>query len=105
MATISVNGRNYAGSNITIRNGVITIDGVKQADDSTKGAVEIRVLEGTIGELNSDLSVNCNNVTGNVHAGGSVNCDDVGSNVSAGGSVNCDDIGGNVSAGGSVRHG
>ncbi len=105
MNTIQINGTIYNGNNVSIRNGVVTIDGVVQSDSSAKGAVEIRVLSGSIDQLHTDLSVNCANVTGNVAAGGSVNCDAVGGNVAAGGSVNCDDIGGNVSAGGSVRRG
>lgn len=104
MGTISINGKTYNGNNIQIRNGVVTIDGVVQKDDSAKNAVEIRVLEGDITSLRTDLSVNCNNV-GMVHAGGSVNCDDVRGDVNAGGSVNCDRVGGSVTAGGSVIHG
>ena len=105
MSTININGKIYNGNNIDIRNGVITIDGVTQKDDGAKGVVEIRVLDGAIRHLTTDLSVNCGNVECDVTAGGSVNCDDVGGNVNAGGSVNCDDIGGNVIAGGSVRRG
>lgn len=105
MNTISVNGRtfsNLSGNNIEIRNGVVKIDGVVQENIDAKGVMEIRVV-GTLTNLTTDASVNCNAVTGNVSAGGSVNCDDIGGNVSAGGSVNCDDVGGNVVAGGSVR--
>lgn len=105
MNTININGKNYNGNNIEIRNGVVKIDGVVQKDDSAKGAVEIRVLSGQVGHLDTDLSVNCNGVVGNINAGGSVNCDDVAGNVTAGGSVNCDDVGGDVCAGGSVVRG
>jgi len=105
MGTININGKVYSGHNIEVRDGAITIDGVRQKDDSAKGVLEIRVIDGPIARLDTDLSVNCNKVIGSVNAGGSVNCDDVGGDVSAGGSVNCDDIGGNVSAGGSVRRG
>lgn len=105
MNTVNINGKIYNGNNITIRNSKITIDGVEQKDDSAKGAVEIRVLEGTIGQLDTDLSVNCNNVANGVNAGGSVNCEDVLGNVSAGGSVNCENVSGTVTAGGSVCRG
>lgn len=104
MNTVNINGRIYNGNNISIRDGVVSIDGVIQKDQDVRGAVEIRVLSGMVARLDTDLSVNCNDV-GVVNAGGSVNCDDVAGNVSAGGSVNCDDVGGSVTAGGSVRKG
>lgn len=105
MNTVKINGKIYNGKDIEIRNGVIKIDGVVQKDESAKGVVEIRVLEGTIEHLITEASVSCGMVRGNVNAGGSVNCDAVGGDVSAGGSVNCDDVGGRVTAGGSVRRG
>jgi hypothetical protein len=105
MNTIQINGRIYNGNNVEIRNGVIKIDGVVQTDESAKDALEIRVLSGVIGQLDTDLSVNCGDVVGNVRAGGAVNCDDVGGHVIAGGSVNCDDVGGSVTASGSVNRG
>lgn len=105
MNRITINGVTYAGAgSVSIINGVVTIDGKRQ-DGSVSGVVEIRVLEGTIGELRTDAAVNCGEVRGNVHAGGSVNCDGVGGSVNAGGSVNCDAVRGPVNAGGSVRHG
>lgn len=103
MNTVNINGRIYNGGNISIRGGVVTIDGVVQKDQDVKGVVEIRVLAGHIEKLDTDATVICGMVRGNVSAGGSVNCDGVGGDVSAGGSVNCDDVGGSVTAGGSVR--
>ena len=105
MATININGRNYNGTKVVIRDGIIAIDDVVQNDNSAKNAVDIRVLDGTIFNLETDRSVSCGRVNGNVSAGGSVNCDDVHGDVNAGGSVNCDDIAGHVVAGGSVRRG
>ena len=104
MASLSINGVNYSGNSISIINGVVTIDGKVADGYKNPNATEIRVIEGSIGELITDLSVNCNNVTGNVKAGGSVNCDNVGGNVSSGGSVNCDKVNGSVTAGGSINH-
>ncbi|SOC27294.1 hypothetical protein SAMN05428964_105356 [Thalassospira xiamenensis] len=103
MARISINGVTIEGNNLSIRNGQVTIDGRAMSEIDVEGILSIRVEEGTIQELRTDLSVSCNDVSGNVSAGGSVNCDDVGGNVSAGGSVNCDDVSGNVSAGGAVN--
>lgn len=104
MAQVTIGGRSFSGKNITIRNGVVTIDGSLQ-EGTLNGVVEIRVTEGIIQTLETDSSVNCGEVRGNVSAGGSVNCDGIDGNVSAGGSVNADSIAGAVNAGGSVRHG
>lgn len=105
MAKITINGVTYTGDNVAIIGGSVFIDGKKQDTDAAKNAVEIRVVEGIINHLNTDLSVNCGDVNFDVTAGGSVNCDNVGGDVKAGGSVNCDNVGGTVNAGGSVNRG
>ena len=103
--SVTVNGKTYDGNNVTITNNRVIIDGVDVTnEDMPKAILQIEV-KGTLASLNTDASVNCDSVAGDVHAGGSVNCDDIKGNVSAGGSVNADDIGGSVNAGGSVRHG
>lgn len=104
MSAVTINGHTYRGNSVTIIGGVVTIDGVRQ-DGSVRGVVEVRVVEGVLGELHTDASVFCGEVRGNVRAGGSVNCDSVGGAVNAGGSVNCAAVTGSVNAGGSVRHG
>jgi hypothetical protein len=105
MNEVRINGRTYRGSHsVVVTNGCVVIDGKRVTDGVPKDILQIEVI-GTLDELKTDLSVNCDNVTGNVEAGGSVNCDNVGGNVHAGGSVNCDDIGGSVNAGGSIIHG
>ena len=105
MNRISINGRTFTGAHsVSIVNGVVTIDG-KREDGAVSGVVEVRVLEGTLGDLRTDAAVACGEVRGNVHAGGSVNCDGVGGSVNAGGSVNCGAVRGSVTAGGSVMHG
>jgi hypothetical protein len=105
MNRITINGVTYEGvGSISVIDGVVTIDGKRQ-DGTVSGVVEIRVLEGVLGELRTDAAVNCGKVRGNVHAGGSVRCEDVGGSVNAGGSVRCDTVNGSVNAGGSVRHG
>lgn len=100
---VTINGKTYQGNGVSVVNGVVTIDG-KVVDENAK---DYRVLEikGDVGSVQTDLSVNCDNVKGNVNAGGSVICDSVGGNVDAGGSVNCNDVGGDVKAGGSVIYG
>lgn len=125
VASININGVDVVGGNsISIVGGRVIVDGVEVNIDGITGTntreVLVRVEGGTVGDLTTDGSVKCSDVTGNVNArgsvncdniggavdaGGSVNCDDVEGSVRAGGSVNCGDVGGAVSAGGSVRHG
>jgi len=104
MGTITINGSTFNGNNVSIINGVVTIDG-KAQNGTVNGVVEIRIIEGAITNLTTDASVTCGKVDGDVQAGGSVNCDGIGGSINAGGSVRCDSVGGSVNAGGSVRHG
>lgn len=103
MNTVTINGKTYSSDgNISVVNGNVVIDG--STVDTAKNVLRIEVT-GTLNNLTTDLSVNCDDVQGSVEAGGSVNCDNVGGDVSAGGSVNCDTVRGSVNAGGSVIHG
>lgn len=102
MSRVNINGREYIGQNITIRNGIVTIDGVPQPS-SVSGVVEVRILEGEVRNLSSDASIVAGLVLGNVSAGGSVSCDDVDGTVQAGGSVTCCHVAGSVMAGGSIN--
>lgn len=110
-ARITVNGVDVgAGRDISIINGVVTVDGQKVDMDVIgtciqPGIVKIIVEGGDIHELKTDASVTCQDVTGNVDAGGSVRCRDVGGKVDAGGSIDCGEVHGSVDAGGSVRCG
>ena len=102
---ITIDGRTFSGNNVTIRNGIVTIDGVRQ-DGSVNGVVEVRVAEGSLVSLETDASVTCGSVGGNVSAGGSVRAHNIAGAVSAGGSVSASGrLGGSISAGGSVRIG
>ena len=58
--------------------------------------------EGPALNIESAVSIYCDDVMGNVTAGGSVNCDDVYGSISAQGSVTCDDVKGDIRAGGNV---
>ena len=104
MSKVTINGTTYEGDCISITNGSVTVDGVKQ-EGTLSGVVEIRITEGILQELNTDASVVCGDVLGDVNAGGSVSCDDVECDVHAGGSVSCGRVNGSVHAGGSVSHG
>ena len=61
--------------------------------------------QGNVGNLRSDFSVCCGDVSGYIQAGSTVNCGDVEGPVSAGGNVNCGDVEGPVKAGGNVSCG
>lgn len=58
--------------------------------------------EGPALNIESALSISCDNVMGNVTAGGDVSCDDVYGDVSAQGSVTCDGVKGDIHAGSDV---
>ena len=58
--------------------------------------------EGPALNIQSQFSVTCDKVGGNVSAGENVICDSVGGNVNAGGNITCDDISGNAQAGDSI---
>ncbi len=98
---IMIDGREINGRTVVIRNGAVSIDG-KPVDGTLSGVVEIRVLEGSIENLQSDCGIQCGDVSGNVTAGMSVTCGDVEGNVSSNMSVNCGNVSGSVSAGMSV---
>lgn len=102
---IIIDGKVFHGNNVTIRNGTVIIDG-KMQDGTVQGVVEIRIVEGVLGKLETDASVTCGEVRGDVSAGGSVTCANVGGAISAGGSVRASGrAGGTINAGGSVRVG
>lgn len=106
MARIQIDGVTYECSNLAIRNGRVIVDG-KFVDREVSGVVEVRILEGVLQNLETDASVSCGRVTGDVVASGSVTCGDIGGSVQAGGSVHANGRlnGGSVMAGGSVKIG
>lgn len=63
------------------------------------------IYEGAALNIDSEFSVNCGDVLGNVCAGGGVECGDVSGNISAGDSVDCGDVAGSVAAGDNVNCG
>lgn len=107
MNTIYVNGTKIQiegnCSNVSIKNGTISVGG-SVIKEGLSGIVEIK-WEGDLASLETDASVNCDKVHGNVSAGGSVSCGDVGGSLNSGGSAKCKYAGGSVNAGGSVRIG
>lgn len=102
MAKFRIDGRDFFGKNITITHRKVIIDGVI-VEDSKSGVVEVRILEGVVENLHSEMAVTAGEVTGNVRAGMEVRCGNVGGNVDAGMNVDCGTVGGNVDAGMSVK--
>ena len=104
--SVTINGITYEGNNIKVVNNKVWVNG-KRVDNAKPGKNGILGIEvtGTLHNLETDLSVTCDDVTGTIQAGGSVACDNVGGTIQAGGSVNCDNLGGSVMAGGSVNYG
>lgn len=94
--TITVNGSSYSGSNVSIIDGVVTVDGVIQKQKishlvNVTIAGDVERVENTAG----DVFIR-GNVTGNVKTvSGSVECADIGNDVQT--------ISGNVTASGSIN--
>lgn len=100
---ITVNGVTYEveGNNVSVRNGVIYVDGVV-VHSGLDNSVHI-TWHGDLASLKSDGAVTCNSIHGDVIAGGSVNCKNVDGNVGVHGSVNVTTCQGDIIAGGSVN--
>ena len=82
---------------------VILYAGHQQITAPTETTREIHFCyEGPALNIESAVSIYCDDVMGNVTAGENVTCDDVYGTISAQGSVTCDDVQGEIRAGGSV---
>lgn len=100
MATININGQTFKGTNISVCNGRVMVDGVDVTPDQKQITIAV---EGDVSELSID-SCNKLNITGScrtVRSGsGDVNCGDVGGSVETGsGDVSCGNVQGNVETG------
>ena len=104
-STVSVNGKTIRvkGSNITIINDKIIIDG-KVLDESMDYKNITVIVEGDCNKLDAAGEVTVRGNCGSVDCGGSCTVNgDVNGNVDAGGSVTCGNVSGDIDAGGSVR--
>lgn len=99
---ITINGVTIEveGNTVSVNNGRIIVDG-KVIKDNLSGNVHVK-WEGELARLESDASVECGDVEGNVAAGGSINCKNVAGGVQAGGLVQALHVAGGIMAGGSV---
>ncbi len=94
MGTISINGRSYSGNNVSISNGVVTIDGQVQLDGAKLPTITINV-QGNLDSLKVD-SCREVDVTGDVN-----NLQTMSGDVRVSGSVfgRVETLSGNVKAG------
>lgn len=106
MNTISIttNGKTVfiQGGNISVHNGVITVDG-NTIDIGGRCGQQV-IIHGDCGSIACDGSVEVKGaITGNIDCGGSCQCGDVTGDIEAGGSVQASNAGGSIDAGGSVH--
>ena len=106
--SITINGVRIevqgSASNISIRNGNVTIGG-SVVKTGLSGDARV-IWEGPLASLDCDGNAETGPVSGNVSAGNNVKVSgDAGGNVSAGNGVTCQKVGGNIMAGGSVKVG
>ena len=101
--SITVNGVHVqcCGSNITIKNGKIIVDG-KTIQSDIEANVEV-IINGDVNKIDCAGSVQVHGNSGSVNCGGSCTVDgNVNGNIDAGGSVRCGNVSGDIDAGGSV---
>lgn len=102
---IVIDGLEFKGSNVSIVNGKVTVDGITQDGDLT-GPISVTIH----GDVNS-LENHAGNVTaqnvGEISTGsGDIKCGNVGGTIRTGsGDVECGSVGGNIRTGsGDVTH-
>lgn len=102
---IVVDGREFKGRNISIKNNKVVVDGVEQ-DGELVGDINV-VVHGDVQDLeNGSGNVKAQNV-GNINTGsGDVECGNVSGSIKTGsGDVDCDRVNGNIRTGsGDVTH-
>ncbi len=100
-----IDGRSFAGNNICISNGVVTIDGVVQ-DGELSGDINVTV-NGNVDVLENQVgTITAHNVGEATAGSGDINCNNVSGSVSTGsGDIRCGSVGGNVRTGsGDITH-
>lgn len=106
-SSVSIGGKTFQGDNVSIINGEVFVDGVKQDDVSKQPKIEV-IINGNVGDVElSGGNMKCGDVDGDVRvSGGNIDAGDIEGDVRAsGGNINCDKVGGNVKAsGGNVNH-
>ena len=69
---------------------------------STSNCISVNI-EGNVETVDTQGSVQCEDVTGNINTQGSVTCGDVGGNIDTQGSVRCGNVEGSINTMGSVN--
>lgn len=102
---ITINGETIrcSGSNITIRDGAIVIDGKEVSIYDRVAPVQLQVvIDGNVNQIHCTGSVEVRGNSGSIDCGGSCSVGgDVTGDIDAGGSVTCGNVTGNIDAGGS----
>ncbi len=100
-SSVTINGKNFSGNNLTIINGKVILDNVEIHSQSPNN-LTIKI-EGDLANLNSDAPVVVEgNVHGYVTVDGPVTCGDIGGNVRVEGPLTCENINGDADVEGPV---
>ena len=108
-SSINVNGIKINvpnGSNITINNGELYVNGKLYENEELKDKKIVKlIIEGDVGDVRSQVDVQCKNVNGNVNAGRDVDVSgNITGNVNAGRDIDCKKIGGKAMAGRDISY-
>ena len=98
-ATMQINGKTYKGSNITIKNRKVIVDGVEQEGDQLGYNISV-VIHGDVGHIeNANGNVDAREVVNSIStSNGEVTCANVGGDVSTvNGDIECGNVSGKVS--------
>lgn len=95
MGSININGRSYTGSNITVVNDQVIIDGKSVDYDKTQTEIHV-IVHGNVNKLKCNTVEITGDVLGNVNAN-TVKCEVIGGNVDSN-TVHADYINGKVDA-------
>lgn len=106
MGKIFINGQDYSQfgdvQSIVTRNGRIVVNGVDVTNKIPDGKrFDIRI-EGDCRSVESDGTVTCHDVKGDVTANGNVNANNIGGDIDANGAVTCNVVNGSIDANGRV---
>ncbi|UOL51390.1 hypothetical protein [Vibrio phage XZ1] len=97
-STIKINGTEYHGTSVTVKNGKVVVDGRLQGDIDDR-VVNVYIDGDCTLVQNENGNIACRNVQGDVTTtNGDIECDDVDGSVSStNGDIKCGDVAGNVS--------
>lgn len=104
-SSVTINGKTYKGKNVSIINGTVFIDGVKQEDSKIKSTTINVVVNGNTKNVEAGGAITVNGeVDGKLDAGSSIKVTgNVKGNLDAGSSIKVDgDVKGKLDAGSSI---